>query len=448
VPWTFCGEADSPCQTDSDCCSGFACQAGSCQATCGQEYQPCQSGADCCLNQGLSCQDVEGVGVSTAVCYPGSYWQPYNSANNPILCGAPCSGWECQVGAACAVTAAGDPCMAAGEICDATFDVCRAPESDSSDYLNWNSPLIADECIPGAEACQAIPDSTEQPACVFMPGYDAGFCLQPCATTADCVSAFDLCVPYGDGGGGYCHYWDTCSDYFDPCNAADAGDGLCIPEDFGFGLTGFCTQAVLDGGSAGSRVLSSGKGNRQNDSLCDTQDLPNGYGLCEPACNAGTAGVDAGPGCPSGQTCFGWFGSTLQLPYPEEVGTCSPSCDFTSGDGGGCPLDQDGIQEKCLPQFLLGYPDDPVGFCIAGATSPVSVGQVCPYSFDGQIGVPIDPCVAGTICLGANVLTTLRTCTQLCNRVGQAAGCPTGQTCQPFVVEVGQPSPTQTGYCN
>lgn len=439
APYTACGEASSSCQTDLDCCDQFYCQGGSCTASCGLEYAPCQSGNDCCLNQGLNCQVVTGT---TAVCYPGSFWQPYDSQNNPIPCGAADSGWQCQVGAACTVTAAGDPCAIAGEVCDQLTQVCRAPETDSPTYFT------VDQCIPNGEFCQQVADSVIQPVCYFFASDDAGYCVQPCTTTGDCLNPEDTCALVGDGGTGYCQFWEGCSTYFQPCNSStDAGDGLCMPEDFGYGLTGFCTQALTDGGgSAGSRCLSNDASNRQNKAFCDTKDICNHEGLCEPICNAGLTGVDAGPGCPAGQTCFDWLHE--ELPFDEEIGFCSPACDFTAPDGGGCPVDAEGVPEKCLPRYFLDLTDVASGFCIAGAASPLAVGQICPYSFDGQITSAIDTCVAGSFCFSPSAISSLRTCTQFCDRVGQSAGCPAGTLCTALILDVGIPDPTHTGYCN
>jgi hypothetical protein len=292
-----------------------------------------------------------------------------------------------------------------------------------------------------------VPDSTVVPPCVYLPQYDAGFCLETCQSNADCVQPYDYCESLGDGGVGFCKYWTTCSDWFGSCNSStDAGDGLCMPEDFGYGRTGFCLQALTDGGgSAGTRCDSQYKGNRQNGSFCDTQDICGWYGLCEPVCNAGDAGVDAGPGCPAGQICLSYFGG--YYPYEIEIGSCSQTCDYTSPDGGGCPKDADGIAEKCIARYLWDLTDDGTGICIAGATNPVPIGQVCPYSYDGVIGPALDPCAAGSMCFGTTQITTLRTCVQLCDRVGQSAGCPTGKSCQALIVDPQAGAPTHTGYC-
>ncbi len=122
APWSPCGEVGASCQSDLDCCNDFACQAGTCQPTCGQIYSACQVNGDCCEQEGLLCNSLAGD-LTSAICYPGNPSQPLNASGDPILCGAPCSAWECQLGAACEVADGVDPCHAAGLVCDASAHV-------------------------------------------------------------------------------------------------------------------------------------------------------------------------------------------------------------------------------------------------------------------------------------------------------------------------------------
>jgi hypothetical protein len=270
------------------------------------------------------------------------------------------------------------------------------------------------------------------------------YCSQACSTTADCVNPIETCAGDSDYGGSICLEFDECqaSQYFGPCNSAGTDDGYCYPVDYGSGPVGFCIQATLDGGAAGDRCLSDFENNRQEGGLCDTQDVCGPLGLCEPGCNAGASGS---PACDGGQQCFplaSFAAASIQAGY------CSPACDFTSPDGGGCPPDSSGIPEKCIPELFVDLIDSPTGVCAAGAAAPVALAQVCPYSVDGQIGAADDPCVAGSVCLGVSALKSLRTCVQLCNRVGQSSGCPTGQLCQAAIIEGLSVNPTHTGYCH
>jgi hypothetical protein len=443
APWTPCGEVSAICLSDLDCCANFACQSGICQPTCNQLYHSCQSNADCCIEEGLECTIIpDQGGVTSPICYPGNPIQPLDSQGNAILCGAPCSGWECQVGAACAVSGGVDPCVAAGLVCDTSFHVCRFPET--------GSPLtgVIDLCQPFGSPCQPIAGSSAEPVCV--PGLTIGgvagdYCVQACATSSDCVDPVDDCLADPAGGGSFCAQWDACqaNQFFGPCNAAGTNDGLCYPLDFGSGALGFCIQTTPDGGAAGDRCLYNLEGSRQEGGLCDGKDICSLLGLCEPICNAGTSGT---PGCPAGQHCFPFLNGLDD--QPVEMGFCSPTCDFTVSDGGGCPLDSSGIQEKCLPEIFDQLPDSATGLCGAGVAAPVPVGQVCNYTVDGEIRAADDNCVPGAACYSTSVFTPANTCFQLCDKVGQSGGgCSGSQVCQPLIVAGLTSNPTHTGYC-
>jgi hypothetical protein len=117
VPWSACGVDNAPCLTDFDCCDYYACTAGSCEPSCGQQDATCQVDSDCCSDQGLICYLFEQE--NTSICVPGAEDQPVtgSGANAQLVeCGAHCSAYECQLGAACIPPAgdAPDPCAAAG----------------------------------------------------------------------------------------------------------------------------------------------------------------------------------------------------------------------------------------------------------------------------------------------------------------------------------------------
>jgi hypothetical protein len=343
------------------------------------------------------------------------------------------------LGADCEVVGGVDPCAAAGEVCDATFGVCRNPKTAS--------PLTGnlEPCQPFGEPCQPIPGSTAQPVCVPLDedGVFSTYCAQACATTADCIDPVQSCDGDSDYGGSIC-LWDSCtsSQFFGPCDAAGTGDGLCYPLDFGSGPYGYCLQASLDGGAAGSRCLANYGISRQNGGFCDGQDICSVSGLCQPVCNAGTGGA---PTCAAGQQCVPWY--SLDTSVATQIGYCSIACDFTTPDGGGCPPDSSGLPEKCIPDLFIDLVDSPTGVCGAGAVAPIAVGQVCPSPVDGQISAASDPCVTGSICLRPSAVGALATCAQLCNHVGQGSGCPAGQSCQAAIVAGLPGSPTHTGYC-
>ena len=422
------------------------CQGGTCQFACQPYFGLCQRTSDCCVGSGLSCQLEQFFGVSgkTSVCLPDLPDQPLDSMGLRVPCGPPCSGWECQLAAACLVVNGEDPCAPFGDVCDATWNVCRNPQTSG-----LTTPS-AEPCLPDGPPCVPPPDSSATAVCAPFAAADGGVahhCVQPCASTADCADPIARCVQT-DGGPGYCD-WNGCqaNQYFGPCDATGTGDGLCLPLDYGAGVQGYCIATTPDGGVAGNRCPSNYAANHQNGGFCNDQVLCSPAGLCSPICNAGTGGL---PACPAGQQCFPWLTSSTGL---FNTGFCSPACDFIDPDGGGCPRDQSGLQETCIPQILFGLGDAPTGICAAGVAAPIAAGGFCPVgaglSLDGLIEEG-DPCAAGTICyeIASSSSTALVTCVPMCNRVGQSGhGCSTGQLCQPDLFSGLGVNPTYSGLC-
>ena len=420
APWTPCGAAGQGCGSSAGCCNGLGCSAGVCAPYCGREFVSCTTDADCCNEQGLFCWPT---GSGSSLCYHGLPQQPVDSSGNPVACGDPCSSYECRLGTHCLATAPTDPCAAAGLVCDPTNSVCRAPTE-------------LDACLAGGPACQPIADSQAVASCVPIALYSGtpSLCVQPCATTADCVDPGTVCQSNGDAG--LACVLNGCSAYFSTCPAAGAADGLCYPYTFSSGGTfGFCQQATLDGGQAGAGCL--GSGNRQQGGLCSPGALCVGE-ICSSVCNAGTSGV---PGCPaaSGGASQGCIDILGQAGDPNDLGSCTVACDFTSGSGGGCQAASGGPPVKCFPQILFGLTDQARGICAEAAASPVAVGQPCSGS------VPVDPCAAGALCLGDPISNSYR-CSQLCTAIGQTGqGCQASQKC--FGVGLGNGPSVSTGYC-
>jgi hypothetical protein len=432
APWKPCGEGQASCQSDADCCSEFTCKGGTCQPACAGIYGHCQGTGDCCWQNGLVCANIDYGTGSAVACY-------YGGALSAQACGGPCSAVECDFGTACVVDSSGvDPCNAAGLVCDPQYATCREPR------YNVGDNFAEEPCLPNGPPCQAIADSQAQAVCAPLPGAAGDYCVQACATTADCIDPETTCQPSPSGGGSYCAFWNSCSSnqFFGACNAEGQDDGFCMPEDFGYGVTGFCTQAAADGGGPESRCIAGYADNRQNGGACDEHDICIPYGLCHPACNAGTA-LDGGPGCPAGQDCVVYAG---QNAYPVTIGFCSVPCDFTSATGGGCGLDTSGLQEKCLPLDFWTGQDVSTGFCVASSPAPIAVGQTCPNGEITEVSAVGDPCVPGAMCLSLDPFLGAWTCQKLCDAVGTEgiAGCSAGETCCP--VPLGS-APAHTGYC-
>lgn len=439
APWQPCGEGQASCQSDADCCSNFSCKAGTCQPSCAGLYGHCQGTGDCCWQQGLACTSIDyGTGTTVACYYAGL-------VPGMTACGGPCSTVECDFGTPCDPSANPDPCNAAGLVCDGTYGVCREPR------YNVGFSFYPEPCLPNGPPCQPIANSQAQTVCAPAPNPDLGnavadYCVQACQTTADCIDPETTCQPGPDGGGSFCSFWDSCqqSQFFGACDAEGQDDGFCYPVNFGYGVTGFCTQATLDGGGPEARCIGSYAENRQNGGFCDRADVCTPYGLCHPACNAGAAGDDGGPGCPAGQSCIPFEG---QQAYPTTIGFCSVACDFTSLSGGGCGLDTSGVQEKCLPLDFWTQQDVPTGFCVASSPNPIPVGQPCPNGEITDVTSSVDACAVGSMCLSLNPFLGAWTCQKLCDVVGAEgfAGCSSGQVCCPVPVPGAVPS--HTGYC-
>ncbi|HUB06939.1 MAG TPA: hypothetical protein VMB50_08060 [Myxococcales bacterium] len=438
VPRRPCAVTGGACAGDGDCCAGFGCNAGACAPTCGAADAPCDpshGNGDCCLTEGLTCVSA-GIDAGRAVCAYAQYAGP----NGPLDCGAPCSGFPCTLGTTCQPPSASgstDPCAAAGLVCDPTYDVCRQPGE-------------FDVCQPGGPPCLPIAGSTAtdlmclpEPA-LFGSGVD--LCLQPCSPndpasgTSDCVDPLMICSALSQGAGDACSYdiaIGSCPQgaaYFAPCNSAGIDDGFCLPFNYTGGSEGVCVQGTLDGGLPGDPCLD---GNRQNGGLCDPSSLCLG-GICAAACNAGTG---LAPSCAQndGGVAIACVPTEGQTGNPSDMGNCSPDCDFTSASGGGCP--DTAAAEKCVPEILITGADSAAGLCVAGAASPIPVGQACTASPD-----LVDPCAAGALCLGSPSLGG-NLCVQLCNGVGSVgrAPCGAGSTCAPLGLAIGNSA--HVGYC-
>ena len=181
---------------------------------------------------------------------------------------------------------------------------------------------------------------------------DAGsVCLYPCRTTADCTSPTEICdglfcQPNSCGPGALADGGSANGNFDGPCNAADAGDGTCVPMSlFGFNF-GSCTQ----NGSSTS-ACDSAAGRQQPSLLCAAgmncfANLPDGgtQGVCLSLCDP----TAATPSCPQGTGCgAGQGGASLPgMCFPVQDGGCldpnsQPPMEYAScgpNSRCGCPL--------------------------------------------------------------------------------------------------------------
>ena len=305
---------------------------------------------------------------------------------------------QCNLGVACKIASAIDPCIPAGFVCDPFYGVCRLPH----EY---------EQCVPGGPACQGIADSAVSGLqCIELSWIGHAECVQPCQETSDCIGITQSCGNVS-GQGSACFGNYGCTDYFDACFAEVTGDGTCVPVQTSTGIQGECTQSAADAG-----VACDHNGNRENGGLCATGQRCIA-GLCSQLCNAGMSG--SGPTCNSG-SCLA-FGATTDA---VDEGICQQRCDFTDPDGGGCPSSPE-VPEKCIAAYEDGFPDLGDGFCELAVANPPGLGQPCSQ----QDPLHEDSCGPGQACAAQNGGSEV-ICVQLCKNPGTQSNCPIGQTCQ------------------
>ncbi len=182
------------------------------------------------------------------------------------------------------------------------------------------------------EGCRSSVGCADGLGCVLTTA--GGLCLQSCEEAKDCRKVTEYCEPR-DG-----HCWpNECARparsaserarYFQPCAAAGAADGTCLPVTSDLGEVGLCFQA----GSAPSHGPCDPSADRATPSgLCPVGEVcwatgagADGAGAaatCRTACDPEPG---ASPGCSSGERCLDISGPTS--PYqgaPGRLGACVP----------------------------------------------------------------------------------------------------------------------------
>ena len=153
-------------------------------------------------------------------------------------------------------------------------------------------------------------------------------CVQDCGQTSDCLDLatscqYDIC------------YWNFCgagAAAYSSCDAADAGDGECIPEPIGHGAT---TELCFQAGDAGAMAPCGGT---REDPVCSSGNTcvtpdPGGSGYCYQICALGME-----PQCPSG-LCF-LLGITA-----TDTGICITLCNSEQPCPGGQVCSKSGYCE-------------------------------------------------------------------------------------------------------
>ncbi len=139
-------------------------------------------------------------------------------------------------------------------------------------------------------------------------------CVNTCTSSLDCPDELTAC---GDVGGADLCAYDSCSNYYGPCNNASTDDGTCFPFLEGTTLVGLCeaggSQATGTLSCATYRSVSAGSSD-----ICVTGDVcvdVEGASICEPVCGTEETTADGGPGCAAANSCValgGLFGACLE----------------------------------------------------------------------------------------------------------------------------------------
>jgi hypothetical protein len=294
-----------------------------------------------------------------------------------------------------------------------------------------------------------------------------GTCTQPCVTTSDCEQPERSCQ------GGSC-LDNPCSNFDAPCDAADAGDGTCVPR-----LASLVCRQNGSASEGGACDLAATRKTPQR--FCMAGDGCSDSALCERLCDV-SLGADGG--CPAGEGCASLgsppFGSTVP-------GACvlvgSTGCVVTGGfpEFSSCQVDADcACPEICVLDLggvcrfpCLTSTDCAAAYesCVGGLCDVVLCGNLPDGGTNGSVGwscttegtdagtcvaayvhsvgscwrpgtatagcvtVPTswDPataCVQGSACLAA--LPDGGRCGAMCDPADAGSVCPTGSACDPF----------------
>lgn len=268
-----CHDADEPCLTDSDCCSGVCYPSQVCAGTCSPNGAACTSASECCGGQcnGATCCVPDGNACTTGA----------------DCCSTACVNGAC-LGQASPADVCGDGIVGATESCDdanvVTGDGCSSCVVDSG-FACFGEPSV---CVPFFSCNDAMQNGAETDVDCGGPS------CAPCADGQSCVVAFDCmsnaCVA------GICMNVGICGDGLQNGSETDVdcGGPNCVP----------CTLGKSCAVSADCTSNACVSGICMNAAAC-------GDGVVSPgeACDDGNA--NSGDGCSSqcvnepGYICFG-----------------------------------------------------------------------------------------------------------------------------------------------
>ncbi|HUB07405.1 MAG TPA: hypothetical protein VMB50_10400 [Myxococcales bacterium] len=256
------------------------------------------------------CPGVGGGDLPDAGCPPGESYVFFQDGS---------AGCACQVAdpgiGSMRSSCSYNPILDAGAsvICDPVSLHCRAPRD--------LEPCAALDAGPGDTCDQGY-------ACVELPGADAGTCLQPCTTSADCqdpetwcvAGAGSLALPDGGLTTSACELnpCDATAAAYQPCNSAGTADGQCLPYAGSTGLTGICTRTGQAAIGQPCAPLGGACGTCAAGGICSLSGTAAPRDSCLPACDQ--TGV-AGPSCAAPEVCAPFVDKGLTTPNP---GVCEP----------------------------------------------------------------------------------------------------------------------------
>jgi Cys-rich repeat protein len=368
-----CSGVSAGCTTDGDCPSGYRCDGGSCVP---DEAPPeCYYDSDC--PSGYHCEDGSCV------------------ADTPPPSDCTTDG-DCPFGYRCD----GGSCVPTGAECT------RDEECHAGYHCDDGSCVSDDPAPPECTVDSECPEGQvcRSGLCVRPPGTEGRAFGEPCADTAQCLSA--LCLD------GYCTM--TCP----PANPLGVGEARApcpagyYCDDVGCG-EGECRRGSPGAGATGAPCASDGD--------CATAHcaLIGGAGVCLAPCDPGVLGA-----CAATETCT-----------PGPTAACGACLCGAGLFGDRCAGDADCAFGRCLAP-ADGAPAQCTTECASGRCP---VGAACRTVADPAGGPPLQICVAeglplGSACTAHGDCQSGRCVTyydrRYCARgCGGACGCPSGLTC-------------------
>jgi cysteine-rich repeat protein len=241
-----CHDADEPCLTDSDCCSGVCYATQVCAGACSANGATCASASECCGGQ---CS-------GSVCCVPDG---------NACTTGADCCSTACVNGACLAQASPADVCgdgvLGSSEACDDgnvnVGDGCSNCTVDPG-FSCAGEPSA---CAPSSSCNDAMQNGAESDVDCGGPACAPCALGQSCTTALDCASSAcvaGLCMNVAVCGDGMVSPGEACDD-----GNGSSGDGCssqCVPESgyLCFGAPSFCSGICGDGVVVSGEVCDDG----------------------------------------------------------------------------------------------------------------------------------------------------------------------------------------------